>query len=216
MTRIVAISDTHDRHESVTVPDGDILVHAGDFLTVGDHAELARFAAWFRTLPHKFKVVVAGNHDAVMRPYCRATRLFPWPSFYLRDSGARIAGHNIFGQPWVPEWGTFMFMLPRGSDEMRAKRELIPERLDILVTHCPPLGILDTARGEHLGCADLSAAIQRRPPRVHIFGHIHEGYGTEQRGETLFVNASTCTRAYEPTNPPIVIDVDADGVRVVS
>jgi predicted phosphodiesterase len=81
----------------------------------------------------------------------------------------------------------------------------IPDDVDILITHGPPSGILDmTSSGQHAGCSQLVDEVMNRVrPRVHIFGHIHETYGIEKRDEIVFVNASTCTYNYKPTNPPV-------------
>jgi Icc-related predicted phosphoesterase len=45
-------------------------------------------------------------------------------------------------------------------------------------------------------------------PRLHVFGHIHEGAGVTESGGTIFVNASSVTERYRPVNPAIVIDLD--------
>jgi len=77
----------------------------------------------------------------------------------------------------------------------------IPENIDVLITHGPPFGILDkTVRGEKVGCQDLLAAIKRIKPKFHIFGHIHEDYGTVTKDETTFVNASLLNERYYYTN----------------
>ena len=44
-------------------------------------------------------------------------------------------------------------------------------------------------------------------PRVHVFGHVHEGYGATSDGSTDFINASTCTFSYQPTNTTVVMYV---------
>jgi Icc-related predicted phosphoesterase len=76
------------------------------------------------------------------------------------------------------------------------------------VTHEPPAGILDlTPDGEHVGCADLRQAVDRVKPRLHVFGHIHHGYGVKVVGPTRFVNASVCDEAYAPSNRPVDVDL---------
>lgn len=40
MVRIVAVSDTHNHHRSLQVPDGDILIHAGDFTIHGQTSHI--------------------------------------------------------------------------------------------------------------------------------------------------------------------------------
>ena len=63
--RIVCISDTHSltSHLKRTIPDGDILIHAGDFTRCGHLQEVREFNTWLGTLPHKDKIVIAGNHE---------------------------------------------------------------------------------------------------------------------------------------------------------
>jgi Icc-related predicted phosphoesterase len=61
--------------------------------------------------------------------------------------------------------------------------------------------------GEHVGCEELRAAVERVRPRVHIFGHIHHGYGMMDWNGTRFVNASVCNEQYRPVNPPAVTEL---------
>lgn len=218
MTRIVAISDTHRLHGSVDIPDGDVLVHAGDFCNRGELREVPGFLLWLDALPHPHKVLIAGNHDECFQkqPHDVAHMLtHACTVTYLQDSGCEIGGLSFFGSPWQPEFFDWAFNLPRGEALARKWRQ-IPTSTDVLITHGPPRGVLDvSSRGEACGCDDLLEAVEEKRPRVHIFGHIHEGHGWTRRGETLFVNASSCTAAYRPTNKPIVIDVPMVGDAVV-
>jgi Icc-related predicted phosphoesterase len=87
----------------------------------------------------------------------------------------------------------------------------IPNGVDVLVTHGPPFGVLDrTTTDELVGCEELLMAVERAQPRLHVFGHIHEGAGALVQGRTLFVNASVCTVGYDPDNPIRVVDVPLD------
>ena len=61
--RIVCLSDTHNLHDRIRVPEGDLLLHAGDATSRGTEKEVSVFADWLAGLPHRHKVVVAGNHD---------------------------------------------------------------------------------------------------------------------------------------------------------
>ena len=86
----------------------------------------------------------------------------------------------------------------------------IPDGLDVLMTHGPPTGYGDKASpggGRRIGCESLLASVERAKPAYHVFGHVHSGYGVCANDSTTFVNASTCTHAYRPTNPPIVFDL---------
>ena len=216
-TRVVAISDTHCMHGLLTLPEGDVLVHTGDFCGRGSVAQAEDFAAWFAQLPHPHKVVIAGNHDRCLEDDpTLAERLFAAEDVtYLFDTAATVAGLRFHGSPWQPAFFDWAFNLPRGQP-LAEKWALIDEDVDVLLTHGPPSGVLDgTTRGVNVGCEALTEALARVRPRLHIFGHIHEGYGALHQGETLYVNACTCTVDYRPANPPIVIDMGPEGCAVV-
>ena len=130
---------------------------------------------------------------------------------YLEDeSETVIGGYKIYGSPWQPEFFNWAFNLRRGEDCAKMW-EKIPNDTDILITHGPPVGHGDKCKsGHYAGCVDLLARITDHVnPLFHVFGHIHEGYGATTNGSTVFVNASTCTFAYQPTNPPLVFDLPA-------
>jgi Icc-related predicted phosphoesterase len=205
--RIVCISDTHTRHGKLTVPDGDVLVHAGDFTGHGHENEVRRFDAWLGSLPHRHKVVIAGNHDFCFENDPIEARSWLQHCTYLEDSGVDIDGLKFWGSPWQPRFFDWAFNLDRGA-ALAAKWALIPADTDVLITHGPPYGILDkTSRQEPVGCMDLLDAIERIRPRLHVFGHIHEAYGIQERGRTRFVNASACDLRYAPVQAPIVVDL---------
>ena len=204
--RIVCLSDTHGFHVGLDVPDGDLLLHAGDATKHGSLEEVAAFNGFLGTLPHPHKVVIAGNHDWAFEKEPVLARDLITNACYLEDEEAVVAGVRIWGSPWQPWFYDWAFNLERGP-ALREKWDLIPTGTDVLLTHGPPLGHGDrTTSGHPEGCADLLEAIRRVRPRLHVFGHIHEGYGQTREGDTLCVNASTCTVAYRPTNPPVVVD----------
>ncbi len=209
MTRIVCISDTHNRQENLRVPDGDVLVHAGDLTGRGTIPEITAVNRWLGELPHPHKVVIAGNHDFLFERDSALARSLLTNAIYLQDSSVEVEGLMVWGSPWQPWFYDWAFNLPRG-ESLRRKWEQIPEGLDILITHCPPSGILDeTAAGEHAGCEELAARLSamRAPPRLHVFGHIHESYGIRREVRTEFVNASVCDLSYQPINAPVVTDL---------
>jgi predicted phosphodiesterase len=208
--RLVIASDTHGLHGEIVVPGGDVLIHCGDF-TGQEHdeaTEIDLFAAWLRALPHRRKVVVAGNHDFGFErePEAFVARLGPGVD-YLLDSGVEIDGVRFWGSPWQPEYGRFAFNLPRGAPLAR-KWNLLPDDIDVLVTHGPPATILDrSGAGQHVGDSDLWKRVRELRPRVHCFGHVHDSSGVEERDGTIFVNAAICDRQYWPTNPVRVVDI---------
>jgi predicted phosphohydrolase len=63
LTRFVCLSDTHSKHSKIEVPDGDVLIHAGDFCHFGTPEESRDFLNWYSSLPHPHKLLIRGNHD---------------------------------------------------------------------------------------------------------------------------------------------------------
>ena len=216
MPRIVCLSDTHNCIEQIDVPDGDILIHSGDATVQGTDQEVIEFVYWFAKLPHKIKIFVAGNHDWLFQTDNRYARLLLANSkmIYLQDSSTEINGLRIYGSPWQPRFFDWAFNLNRGA-ELAEKWKLIPDDIDILITHGPPNGILDLVprKGwdENTGCEELRKRVEDIAKlgrlKLHVFGHIHCGYGMEQELGLTFVNASTCDEAYQPSHPPIVVDL---------
>ncbi|XP_074395332.1 metallophosphoesterase domain-containing protein 1 isoform X1 [Zonotrichia albicollis] len=184
------------------------------------------------SLPYEYKIVIAGNHELTFDQEFMADLIkqdfyyFPSVSklkpesyenvqslltncIYLQDSEVTVRGFRIYGSPWQPWFYGWGFNLPRGQ-ALLEKWNLIPDGIDILITHGPPLGFLDWVpkKMQRVGCVELLNTVQRRiQPRLHVFGHIHEGYGVMADGTTTYVNASVCTVNYQPLNPPIVIDL---------
>ena len=198
--RLVLISDTHGLHDKVgPVPAGDVLVHAGDFMNSGyDVQDIVSFNRWLGEQDFRHRVVCAGNHDRYFENAPQQARELLTNATYLENTGATLDGVAFWGSPYTPEFMNWAFMYQRGSGARHW--ELIPDNLDVLITHGPPLGILDqTAPGEaHLGCAELLDTVKRKKPRVHIFGHIHGGAGTFENDETRFINAAYLNERYKP------------------
>lgn len=206
--KIVAISDTHGVHKDLILPEGDMIIHAGDVSKRGTVSQVEDFLAWYAGLPFKYKIFIAGNHDFFFE---RATdeaisALVPDGVIYLNDSGISIEGIHIWGspiQPWFHDWA---FNRARGS-VIRKHWELIPSHTDILITHGPVAHILDrTSMGEHVGCEDLRMKVDELKPKYHICGHIHEAYGVVVKEQTTFINASVMDLAYKLVHVPIVFD----------
>jgi len=211
MPKIVCLSDTHNYNEQIAVPDGGILIHAGDATIQGTIDEIVLFNEWFTNLPHPHKIFVAGNHDWLFETSNRLARtLLDSSIHYLEDSSVEIENLKIYGSPWQPRFFDWAFNLTRGT-ELAEKWRLIPGDTDILITHGPPFGILDEVPRqywiENTGCDELRKRIEQVRPRLHVFGHIHCGYGQTEKFGVQFVNASNCDESYEPVNSPIVIDL---------
>lgn len=209
--RIVCISDTHNCNEQIKVPDGDILIHAGDATVTGRVDEIVLFNSWFAKLPHKHKIFVAGNHDWLFETNNNyARQILSDEIIYLQDSSVEIEGLKFYGSPFQPRFFDWAFNLMRGA-ELAEKWKLIPDDTNILITHGPPNGILDEVPRkyfvENTGCEELRKRVEQIKPKLHVFGHIHRGYGQTEQFGVKFVNASNCDESYEPTQQPIVIDL---------
>lgn len=205
--RIVCVSDTHGRHRDLTLPPGDLLVHAGDLTRRGRLDELEDFDRWLGSLDRAYrdKVVICGNHDFCFQEQPQAARARVTNAVYLEDGSATVGGLTVYGSPWQPWFGGWAFNLARGPD-LAAVWAKIPAGTDILVTHGPPAGILDrTVRGEFVGCQDLLDRVWEVRPRLHVFGHIHEAAGRADVDGLTFVNAS-CDR---DRGGPVVVEWDA-------
>jgi Icc-related predicted phosphoesterase len=203
--RIVLISDTHGLHRQLDVPSGDMLIHAGDFTFYSKPPSIVSgFNAWLGTLPHRHKLVVPGNHEFVLEePRNRAAIT---NAILLVDSGVEIEGLKIWGSAVTSLYGG-AFGMSKPDDRKRHWAQ-IPEGLDILITHGPSFAILDHSRSSERreGCPYLLEAVFRVFPRVHVFGHIHHGYGTLATSDTLFVNASLMSEDGSLSRKPVVID----------
>lgn len=192
MTTLVCISDSHGQHRGLDIPDGDILVHAGDITKSGEVETVEDFNAWLGALPHRHKVVIAGNHDFCFAWEPERCRALLTNAHYLQDQAITLDGLKFYGSPWQPVFFDMAFNLRRGR-ALRDKWLKIPRGTDVVVTHGPPRGIGDQlANGEAVGCADLLDVVNLLRPKVHVFGHIHGGHGLTRGEHTVFVNASVC------------------------
>lgn len=226
--RVVCISDTHSQLKHVAVPDGDVLIHAGDLSKTGSVNEIAEQFKLLNGMPHEHVVVVAGNHDRALqnvpdlaqlyrRRYARVT--------YLNSESAVIVGIKIWGSPWTPwfqDWAFNFAQGPEGERQAEKHYATIPSDTQLLITHGPPRGILDrlddhgSDPGAHVGSLALRERMSSLPQLLaHIFGHIHNAHGTSRVGNMLFVNAAICDELYHPTQLPIVLDWDGALLNVV-
>jgi len=207
--QITFISDTHGQHRSskLQLPNSEIIIHAGDFTSMGTLAQVNDFLEWYSELPHTHKVLIGGNHDFLLEQNPSLFKsLLPSNIVYLEDNAIEIEGIKIWGSPITPWFYDWAFNRRRGEDIQRYW-EQIPDDVDILVTHGPPYGFGDrTSRGDLVGCEDLLEAVQRVKPKYHVFGHIHEAYGITQNDATTFINASCLNLQYQMVNAPVCIE----------
>jgi Icc-related predicted phosphoesterase len=196
-------------HRDLIVPDGDLLIHAGDFTFFSKRPAMLRdFDDWLGELPHKYKVVVPGNHEYLLEE--ERNRAAIMNATLLVNDGIEIEGIRIWGSPVTPLYGG-AFSLSSAVDRKRHWAK-IPENLDILITHGPPKGILDRDAPEEpaAGCHELALAVERMCPRLHVFGHIHGGRGILRTPTTVYVNASVFKDG-GIEYPPILIEISRPG-----
>lgn len=221
--RITFISDTHNKHKQVTssLPGGDLLIHAGDLSSMGYQHEIQGFCSWFDKLnDYDHKVFIAGNHDWGFQnnteKIMEIVNSYKWID-YLQDdvfmfgkTGNPEDMIKIWGSPWQPEFYDWAFNLPREGEELREKWSLIPNDVDILITHGPAHGYLDRVIGgwENLGCELLAESIKVKKPKIHVCGHIHTGYGYIFDGDTHYINAAVLNEQYVFANKPLTVDWD--------
>lgn len=223
--KVVLISDTHKQLGSVEIPEGDILIHAGDLTGSGSLNQMLPELAILGDLKQRFKhiIVICGNHDflgeenpEIMRLLCKDKGLI-----YLDHEAIEIEGFKIFGSAYTPEFFDWAFNVPRG-EPLAKKWAAIPDDTDILVTHGPPNGILDLipphyyreGQSPHVGCEELLKRVIEVNPKIHVFGHIHHSYGKLEMYGTTFVNASICDEKYYPGNRPVVVEIfNVDGTK---
>jgi Icc-related predicted phosphoesterase len=218
--RITFISDTHTKHDKVSgfLTGGDILVHAGDLTGRGYITEIENFMKWYDNINnYDTKVFIAGNHDFGFQDDNQKLRglLTGYKTIDYLEDELMMVGEDyedmikIWGTPWQPEFHNWAFNLPRG-EKLKEKWDMIPLNTDILITHGPPLGKLDYVRytNENVGCEELMKRVEEVKPKIHVFGHIHEGYGYVFDGNTHFINAAVLNGRYEFRNKPITVDWD--------
>jgi len=220
--KIVVISDTHEKHDLVKIPEGDILIHCGDWTNQGTLPSIEKFLEWFSKKPHQHKVFIPGNHELGLVNANKA-QAFDLINRYVNDnlhfllnSSVTIEGLKFYGSPATPFFFNWAFNYHRGKD-IAVEWSKIPDDTNVLITHGPPYGILDMiektfsnmGRDLHQGCKDLLDRInQLKELKVHVYGHLHAdgGESVVVNGVT-YANAAICTERYFPSNPPVIIDL---------
>jgi len=223
--KVVGISDTHNRHKEITIPECDILIHCGDYSFKGYEGEIKRFYKWLNEQPAKHKMSIQGNHELGWESNPKeciklAKSLCP-DVHLLNDSSVEVEGIKIWGTPVTPWFCDWAYNRARNDAEsLKYNIPLItehykycPKDTDILVTHGPPYGILDELhyvngdpKGQFVGCQDLLVLVEKVKPDLHFFGHIHCAHGEKHQNGTSFYNASICDEGYGASNDITVVE----------
>jgi len=217
--KVVLISDTHSNHLGLKLPQGDLLIHAGDLTGRGSLNAIQQVIAWLESKFEEYPmgvVVIAGNHDLSLdidhsEYYMPARGYMEHAKFhYLMNSGIQLEnGIKIWGSPATPAFCGWAFN--REGNEIEKDWNLIPDDTNILITHGPAFGTLDKSYpplSESLGCPRLVKHLKRlHDLKLHVFGHIHGGYGIEKEFHYYAVNASVLNEQYKLVNNPIVVEI---------
>jgi Icc-related predicted phosphoesterase len=161
------------------VPSGDILIHAGDLTSHGKKNQVQDFADWFRSQPHKHKVVIPGNHDWYAEQSARECEALFHGVNYAIHGCIQVAGFKIGMFAFQPRFFGWAFNVDRNSPKMEFLWSRIDNDCDIIVSHGPPQGLCDlTPRGERVGCEVMYKKLKQiEKLKLVVCGHIHEGYG---------------------------------------
>ena len=219
--KIWFISDTHNEHAQLIVPNVDLVIHCGDESESGEpwtnEPESRRFFEWYSALDIPTKIFVPGNHSTAIEKGLIRAEDYPKVTFLIH-SQHQWNGLQIFGTPYTPKFFDWAYM--RERSDLDIVWQSIPDDIDILVTHGPPKGILDVTRDMdtrkpvHVGSKSLRRhVLDRIKPKVHAFGHIHDeraftNYGTVTRDQTQFINCSCCDISGRLKNNGYVMEHD--------
>lgn len=227
--KICFFSDPHGFHDEMTLPEADISICAGDISMSGNRTEIKNFMEWYEKQPVTHKVFIAGNHDYWFdkeHPKSLNYKLeddshldiIPEGITYLQDSSVTIEGIKIWGSPTTPFFHNWGFnKLP---ENLETYWDIIPDDADIIVTHGPCANtVLDKCArdGHRAGCPSLTKRIADIRPKVVAFGHIHEGYGIDDKfipddegneKVTRLINCSVLNLQYYMANEPVLVNWD--------
>jgi Icc-related predicted phosphoesterase len=210
--RLVFLSDSHNLHDYIEIPDGDYIFHSGDITEYGTKSEIDEFINWYDKLNFKEKFFISGNHDIWMETY----KLEDLPNNIhlindeLYDLNTDEGNLRIYGFPWTTKFGNWSFMLD--NKDMKKKVEEIPD-CDILLSHGPPFNMMDKVerfRGFTIntGSMDLATRIARISTKIISFGHIHDEYGLSVLNGRYYLNSSILNKDNKPICKPIVLDIE--------
>lgn len=213
---IDCISDLHGYYPELE--GGDLLIVGGDLVASDKTTDYLHFMTWIENTSALYKkiIVIAGNHDNLVEKH--GSQILSNYCEYLCDSGTEFEGLKIWGSPWTATFEgmnphCMAFTMPFGcdtEDHLNDQWKLIPDDVNILITHSPPYGTMDwiyhgDGRFEHVGSIALMNRIDELEKlKLHVYGHIHERYGKVQvENYPIMVNASHVNEYYAPINKAV-------------
>ena len=217
--RIVATSDTHYPFGRDLIPDGDVLIHAGDLMYKGDPAEWEPRLESLKAQPHKRKIYVPGNHDYYPFHYRGIARssLRRHANTELQDgldgvvSLGKGSGLDMLAIPYVTGLPGWAYNVEEEwlAGWLRRIDMSFYQTPDIVVSHSPPWRIRDACGKENYGSTAMNKWFYslKNKPKLWICGHIHESYGQEEIEGCTFANVAMCNEEYEQVNKALVFDL---------
>lgn len=206
--RIACISDVHSFFRDIKIPHKcDLIVFAGDISMRGEIGVIAGFNEWITSLKIP-TIAVAGNHDLTLDNNNYTAKAILNGMTYLENQSCTFEGLKVYGSPLSPKLSGWAFGYNRSKEKEVWSR--IPDDTDILITHAPPLDIMDRVfyNRKNVGCIALRDRVREVKPTLHVFGHIHEARGVFKKDGTTYVNASICNYPkYEDLREPIVVNI---------
>jgi Icc-related predicted phosphoesterase len=205
--KVIAVADIHG--ELPEIDPCDLFLLAGDIAPNHSHncnfQECwfdAAFKYWIKNVPAKKKIIVAGNHDFLFEARKeKALKLIGEHCTYLQDDYCYYNDLKIYGLPWQPYNGGWAFNLY--EFDLAEKYAKIPHDTHIIVSHGPPHGYGDKVPRKltddnetqwpepaHSGSPSFTKRIQEIKPKLVVFGHIHQGFGTYQLNNTILINCA--------------------------
>lgn len=220
--KVVAFSDIHNNYNQLKLPSADLVVCAGDATGHGSTNEIHAFIDWFSSLEHKIKIFVPGNHDfACQKNPAYYAELCKSKNIVLSTNGFIYTNDKIlYAFSWTPYFYDWAF---NGTDSLNTADQYkgpnlknmlyqlynTEDTVDLLISHGPPLGILDkNLEGTNCGSIVLKDLVETKNNiKKMVFGHIHEAYGTKTINSCTFYNVSSLNRNYILTNPPVEFEI---------
>ena len=229
--KILATSDIHGNLDNLDLSGIDIAFFAGDIAPLNGRGQWhvynqlkwinTKFKTWCERWPSTEIVFIPGNHDFfplikerfgdALRGHSLSINLAA-NTHMLVDSMIEIKNLKIYGTPWVPVI-SHSWAFEAENDILKNKFDIIPEDLDILLTHTPPrFNYIDVSleygiNSDKFGSHALAEAIFAKHPRMCFCGHIHSGdHKMNTLGNTRVWNVSRVNESYNIAYDPVVVE----------
>jgi predicted phosphodiesterase len=205
--RIVVISDTHTRHDRLApLPESDLFIHCGDIIMTGSRFStryqtkaLQHFNTWLGTVPATKKLIIGGNHDALLEEIGKEkSQQILYNANYLVNDHFNLQNLRIWASPLSQ--GTSPNRAFQSEEFTKKTLAQAPSEVDILITH-----------GD---CDEVANQVKHK---LHLYGHYHNAYGfsigeRQDTSEQIIprICAPICDGRFRLTHIPFIIDFPLD------